>query len=173
VTDDLSTCLDQFTLLPAQTWHPLFPPSISNCLICMDVCPALETPALDMKFITWGGSFLSCRFVIKGLGMRVRSRVRPATCCFDGHHRKKGRVKNNLIAWWFGTSCLVDWSPRHIKLGTQFLSVAKVCNKGQCDDDDHASGGDLGLALVESSRYLGWIVTFLTWGLVGWPMNLG
>ena len=50
--------------------------------------------------------------------------------------------------------------------------MAKVCDKGQCEDD-HACDGGLGSALVESSRYLGWLVTFSTWGLVGRPMDRG
>ena len=145
---------------------------LSNCLLRMDVGPTLETPALDLKFITWGGSFLSCRFVFEGPGMTVSARVWPATCCLDDHHRKKGRVKDNLIAWWFGTACLSDWSQRCTTLGTQFLPVSEVCGKGQCDDD-HAWDGGLGLALVEASRCLGWLVTFSTWGLVCWPMDLG
>jgi hypothetical protein len=50
--------------------------------------------------------------------------------------------------------------------------VAKVYNKGQYEGD-HAYGGGFGSASMESSRYLGWFVTFLNWCLVGWPIDHG
>ena len=134
---------------------------LSNCLFRMDVGPTLETPALDLKFITCGGFFLS-----------LSARVRPATCCLDDHHCKRGRVKDNLIAWWFGTACLGDWSQCCTTLGNQFLSLTEVCGKGQCDSD-HTCDGGLGLASVETSWCLGWLVSFSTWGRVCWPMDRG
>ena len=91
--------------------------------------------------------------------------IRPAMYCLGVNHHEKGSVEGDLLVMWFGRVCLGGQSHRWTTLGTQLLSVADVCSKGQ-GDGDHVRTGGLDSTSVVALWYFGWSGALPAWGLM-------